>query len=180
MLNVPREFQTERLLLRQPTLDDAEPIFRAYAVDPEVTRYLSWPPHTAVDDTTVFLKRCVQDWSDGSTFPYVIELSARPGAPIGMIHMRPDGHIVMFGYVLARPCWGRGYMAEALTCLVDWALEQEEIWRAAIMCDVANPASGRVAEKAGLDFEGILRRYGPHTNVSPEPSDCRIYAKVKP
>ena len=28
-------------------------------------------------------------------------------------------------------------------------------------------------------FEGILRRYFVHPNLSPEPRDCRLYAKVR-
>ena len=34
-------------------------------------------------------------------------------------------------------------------------------------------------EKAGLTFEGVFRRYAVHPNLSPEPRDCRIYARVK-
>ena len=39
----PERFETSRLVLRKPTLADAEAVFIRYASDPEVTRYLGWP-----------------------------------------------------------------------------------------------------------------------------------------
>ena len=40
-----RKLETERLLLRRFTVDDAPQMFRNYASDPEVTKYLTWAPH---------------------------------------------------------------------------------------------------------------------------------------
>src|SRR5258707_1279376 len=60
-------------------------------------------------------------------------------------------------YVLARSYWGQGLMTEALAWLVDWALKQPAIRRAWAMCDVDNPNSARVMEKAGMQREGIRR-----------------------
>ena len=51
--------------------------------------------------------------------------------------------------------------------------------RAAAICDIDNQASARVMEKAGMNFEGVLRRHTLHPNIAPEPRDCRMYAKVK-
>jgi len=34
-------------------------------------------------------------------------------------------------------------------------------------------------EKAGMTFEGVLRQYFVHPNISSEPRDCRMYAKVR-
>ena len=40
-----RKLETERLILRQFTIDDAEYIFKNWANDNEVTKYLTWPSH---------------------------------------------------------------------------------------------------------------------------------------
>jgi RimJ/RimL family protein N-acetyltransferase len=61
---------------------------------------------------------------------------------------------------------------------VDWSLEQKHIFRASALCDVDNAASARVMEKAGMSFEGILHRYSIQPNISVEPRDCRVYARV--
>ncbi len=120
--DAPFPLSTARLRLRKPELKDAKPIFTTYATDPEVVRFLSWQAHQRVEDTEGFLQRCLEAWSKGTTFAYVIELQDSPGNPIGMIDARPEGPQVAFGYVLARPSWGRGYMTEALSSLVDWSL----------------------------------------------------------
>jgi len=39
-MNGPRTIETERLVLRKPTIHDAEAIFGRYASDPVVTRYI--------------------------------------------------------------------------------------------------------------------------------------------
>jgi len=40
-------------------------------------------------------------------------------------------------------------------------------------------ASARVLEKLGMSREGVLRRWIIHPNISAEPRDCYVYAKVR-
>ena len=63
--------------------------------------------------------------------------------------------------------------------MIDWALEQPEIFRIQAVCDVENIGSARVMEKAGMEREGTLRRYVLHPNISDEPRDVYMYAIVK-
>jgi ribosomal-protein-alanine N-acetyltransferase len=41
---------TSGLRLRPPALTDAEAIFRGYAHDPEISRYMIWCPHRSIAD----------------------------------------------------------------------------------------------------------------------------------
>ncbi len=174
----PLTFTTRRLHLRPPLPGDAEAIFRGYAQDPDVTRFLTWKPHEDISDTTRFLARCQGCWEDGSAFPWAITL-AGSGELIGMVEMRLKPPHADLGYGLARRYWGQGYMTEAVQTVVDWALAQPEIFRVWAVCDVENAGSARVLEKAGLQCEGILHRWLIHPNLSPEPRDCYCYARVK-
>ena len=70
-------------------------------------------------------------------------------------------------------------MTEVLTHVVEWALRQPGIWRIGDVCDVENTASARVMEKAGLQREGVLRRWSVHPNLGEAPRDCIGYAKVR-
>ena len=70
-------------------------------------------------------------------------------------------------------------MTEALRSLVEWALAQPGVWRVWSFCDAENRASARVMEKAGLAFEAVLGRWAAHPNLSPEPRDCRVYARLR-
>jgi len=174
----PEIIRTPRLILRKPRMDDAPAIFTSYAQDPEVTRYITWQPHNNIEETRRIVELMLKLWEDGSAYSLVVTLKDMDSA-IGMIAMHPDGFKVEIGYVLARAHWGRGYMSEAALAVTNWLLEQPEIQRVFATCDVENPASARVMEKAGMVREGLLRKYSFHPGVSEEPRDSYIYAIVK-
>lgn len=178
MTSPPEVLDTERLQMRKPALSDAGEIFRQYAQDAEVTRYLTWLPNRAVDQTREFLRGCLVEWREGRSFHWVI-VRKKDNRILGMITARVDGHKWELGYVLARAYWGRGYMTEVLKALVQWGLKQPEIHRIWAVCDLENPASARVMEKAGMTREGVLRRWSVHPNIDAEPRDSYCYSIVK-
>lgn len=172
----PDTFQTARLILRPITPADAGPIFDGYAQDPEVTRFLTWRPHTSIEQTRAYIAHCTAATSSRT---YVL-VGRHDGTPHGAFGLRQaGGGSLGFGYVLARSSWGHGLMTEALTAVTLWALGQPGVWRIGDVCDAENLASARVMEKAGLSREGVLRRWACHPNVSNEPRDCIVFAKVR-
>jgi [ribosomal protein S5]-alanine N-acetyltransferase len=179
-MNCPPEvFATARLSARKPRVDDAPAIFASYANDPEVTRYLSWPAYQRVEPLKTFLSEAISHWEKcESPFTWVLCLKGSD-RPIGSIGVTLERGKAMFGYVLAKKFWGRGLVAEALTFLVEWSLTQPEIGRAWAYCDVENPASVRVMEKAGMVREGLLHRWHACPTLGPELRDCFVCAKVK-
>jgi RimJ/RimL family protein N-acetyltransferase len=174
----PTTFETERLRLRRPVMEDAAAIFATYAQDTEVTRYLTWRPHTSLDDTREFLSRCAAGWEQGGPFPWAITLRVG-GRLLGLMDLRPGGHRVELGYVLGRAHWGQGFMTEAVRAVTEWALAQPDIFRVWAACDLENRGSARVLEKAGMTREGLLRRWSVHPNLSATPRDCLCFARVK-
>jgi ribosomal-protein-alanine N-acetyltransferase len=174
----PTNWGTPRLDLRPPVIDDADNLFATYTQDPEVTRYLVWRPHESIETTRAFVCRCIDAWESGASFPWVM-LRREDGQLLGMIEIRVNLFRAELGYVLARRFWGQGYMTEAVRALVDWAVAQPQIHRVWAVCDVDNLASARVMEKAGMQREGLLRRWIVHPNISPDPRDVWCYARVK-
>ncbi len=173
---LPDRFETARLILRPIASDDALPIFAGYAQDPEVVRYLTWRPHRFLAETEAYIGRCLAT-PPGRSRTYAL-IGRADGRLRGAFELRrPEPHRLDCGYVLARPYWRQGLMSEALSEVVRWAIRQDGIWRIEAVCDVENPASARVMEKAGLEREGILRRWLVHPNLGPEPRDCFSYAK---
>jgi [ribosomal protein S5]-alanine N-acetyltransferase len=175
----PAVFQTARLVARPVGAADAPEAFAAYASDPEVTRLLNWKAYDRVEPLAEFFGQCAAGWQAGSGHVAYLLRRAEDGSVIGSIGFERGGGKVMFGYVLGRRYWGFGYMTEALRHLVDWALEQPEVVRAWAYCDVENPASARVMEKAGMQREGLLRRWHVCPQIGPGLRDCLVYAKVK-
>lgn len=174
---LPDRFETSRLILRPIAADDASAIFTGYAQDPAVVRFL-WYPHHSIADTEDYIAQSMARPPDRER-TYAV-LGRADGALLGTFALRrPEPYRVDCGYVLARAEWGRGLMTEALTEVAQWAMRQDGIWRIGAVCDVENRASARVMEKAGLQREGILRRWIIHPIVSAEPRDCFSYAMVR-
>jgi [ribosomal protein S5]-alanine N-acetyltransferase len=174
----PARLESSRLLLRQTQLSDAAAIFESYGRDADVIRYLSWSAHKSLTDTRSYLRQVREDWEQRRSYAYAICL--REDSPLmGMILMRVKNERATFGYAMGRAHWGRGYVPEALSTLVELALAQPDIWRAEAYCDVENISSTRVMEKVGMSYEGVLRRWAHHPNISDTPRDCLMYSKVK-
>jgi RimJ/RimL family protein N-acetyltransferase len=174
----PEQFETARLHLRAPKLDDADSIFNLYAQDKRVTRFLTWKPHESIEETKEFLEGCARAWADCSAFPWVL-VEKELNQLIGMIEVKFDDHRAQLGYVLARPFWGAGYGTEAAGLVVDWAIAQPTIFRVWAVCDVENLPSARVLEKTGMRREGTLKRWLYHPNFDKKPRDCYVYSIVK-
>ena len=176
-MNPPETIKTTRLTLRRLRADDASAIFATYAQDREVTRFLTWRPHQSVKETREFVRGCIEAWRAGTEFIWAIVLDG--GGLIGGIALRPRDFKADVGYVIARPYWGKGFATETLRSVVSWALDQPQIYRVWAVCDVENPASARVMEKAGMLKEGILRMWIRHPQAGDAPRDCFCYSIAK-
>ena len=154
-------------------------MFDAWTQDAEVTRYLTWRPHTSVTQAERFVATAIEAWSGNERAVYVITTTER-AVPIGLIEARFESTFAAsIGYVLQRGEWNRGYMTEACRGLLDWLFTLPHIWRVWAFCDVENGASARVLERSGMQHEGILRRAVLHPNRSDSPRDVHIYSRVR-
>jgi [ribosomal protein S5]-alanine N-acetyltransferase len=174
----PRMIETERLQLGAIQLEDAFQIHESYAQDKEVTRYLTWKPNETLKVTQTVVRNMVENWENSSQYCWVIKIKSTDTL-IGALDLRPEGSRSSLGYVLARPFLGNGYMAETVSIVARLALESDDTFRIWAVCDVDNIRSARVLEKAGMQREGILRRWAVHPNMGTEPRDCICYSIVK-
>ena len=51
-----KTIETERLILRQFTVEDSQAMFENWASDDEVTKYLTWPTHTSEEISKSHIK----------------------------------------------------------------------------------------------------------------------------
>ena len=175
---LPEEMESQRVRLRRPIPSDADAMYESYTQDPLVCRYLVWQPHKSVTTTREFIASCIEAWKSDVRRPYVIAERGSTTA-IGMIDARIQNSTVALGYVLARPYWGKGLMAEAIAMLAKATLTIPRFFRVQAFCDTENLQSQKALEKAGFKREGRLERWVVHPNVSSEPRACFMYALVK-
>ena len=74
--------ETERLLLRRFSKDDAEAMYRNWASDPEVTKYLTWPPHISVNVSRAVLEDWAASYSQENYYQWAIVLKEHGSDPI--------------------------------------------------------------------------------------------------
>ncbi len=149
--------ETPRLVLAMPVAADAEAVFRRYAGDDVVTRYLGWPTHRTIADTQRFLAFSAVQWEREGAGPYLI-WAREDGELLGGtgLGLEPGGQAIT-GYVLATDAWGNGYATEALTAVVEVATDSG-VRRLYALCHPAHQASWRVLEKCGFARDGSWNR----------------------
>ncbi|HEX3894187.1 MAG TPA: GNAT family protein [Terracidiphilus sp.] len=174
----PRTIKTERLLLRRPTMHDAQAILDRYAGDPVVTRYMSWPTHRSIAETSAFVMWSEADWELWPAGSYLVFSNQADGILLGGTGLSfRTPLLAVTGYVLAQDAWGRGYATEALRAMVDLA-EQLGVRRLEAECHVEHQASGHVMEKCGFTTEGVRPAHTEFPNLAPHVKcDVLTYAR---
>ncbi len=148
-----RQLETERLKLRLIRTTDAEHIYRTWASDPEVTRYLTWQTHESPEDTRKIVDLWVSEYEKEGTYRWGIERKS-DGVLMGMIDVvNIRNGVPAIGYCLGRAYWNNGYMTEALKAVIS-ELFTEGYDAVFIEAVVENIGSNRVIEKAGFIFTG--------------------------
>jgi RimJ/RimL family protein N-acetyltransferase len=180
-LDIPERIELGGLLLRRLREGDEPAIFERYASDPEVCRWLGIKQVLDVANIGGFVRRMQESWAAGTEYTFaMIDPEDEDDRLFGVISFRVEVTTVTFGYAIARSHWGLGHTTTALSALSDFVLTQPDIWRAQANCAVENPASARVMQKAGFTLEARLRRSVINPNISLEPTDALLYAKVRP
>jgi len=152
------KFETERLILRKLMPSDADDIF-AYATDDEVTKYTTWDTHNTIDQAKAFIKFTLDrnEKDEAADWGIILKETGRLIGAMGLYKYNKNDSCVELGYVLARPFWGKALMPEAVNRVLKFAFEEMKINRVECYHFFPNEKSGRVMQKVGMTFEGIIR-----------------------
>ena len=161
-----RELKTPRLLLRPFRPEDGDAMFRNWARDPQVTRYLTWQAHA---DLAVS-RQLAAHWAAESEKADFYQWAIVPhdlGEPIGSISVVKQEEVLAsceLGYCIGKAWWGQGLTAEALRAVIEYLIREVGFLRVSALHDADNPNSGKVMRKAGMKREGTLRRSGKNNS----------------
>lgn len=150
----PLPVRTERLVLRRFRPDD-KPALDRYRRHPDVARFQSWEADYPDDATLQFLERMESApfWSPGEWFQVAIEL---PGSGlVGDVAVLAGYDEARIGYSLHPDVWGRGYVTEAITCVVG-LLPIHELDAVTATIDPGNERSRRVLQRLGFEAAGYV------------------------
>ena len=117
--------ETERLLLRPWTPEDAESLYK-YASDDRVGPIAGWNTHKSVEESRQIIHDVL---SAEETYAVVLKETNEPVGSIGLLIGEKsnldlpenEGEI---GYWIGVPYWGRGLIPEAVNALIRHAFEE--------------------------------------------------------
>lgn len=154
-----KTLETDRLILRKVKLEDAYIAYENWCNSDIVDKYVLWKKHNNIEETLEIYSKWVEDYEDLKTFRWIVELKDTHDL-IGTIDVSKK--FIKYGsceigYCYSEKYWNKGYATEALLKVVKFLFEEcnADIVNASFMEN--NPASGRVMEKVGMIYEGILR-----------------------
>ena len=159
--------EAERLVLRPFVPSDWDAI-AAMLSDAEVTRFMHFARWTAEQRSGWFAWCLDNAQQPGDDAIQWVIARKETGDAIGWFGIgTADPALVsgerVFGYLIDRAHWNQGYMTEALLAVLAYEFDTRGAPRLRATCNVANEASARVMEKAGMrrekteygaDFEG--------------------------
>jgi ribosomal-protein-alanine N-acetyltransferase len=155
--------ETNRLHLRALTSDDLDFVFRHFS-DPEVNRYL-------LDDESITTleqaNEIIDFYSQPAGKPYnrwaiIRKSDARTIGTCGYHKWQKRHNRAEIGYDLQPAARNQGFMAEALTVVLQFGFEQMDLNRIEALIYPSNLASIRLLEKLQFQKEGLLRSYFRH------------------
>lgn len=152
--------ETERLILRAFTIDDAPDMFNNWASNENVAKFLTWRRHGSVEVTKSIISEWVNEYEDLKNYQWaiVIKDSNTLIGSISAVHIKEDVGACEIGYCIGENWWHQGYTSEAFKKVIEFLFNEVGAKRIWACHAVDNPNSGKVMQKCGLKKEGLLRK----------------------
>jgi len=157
ILKIP-VIETERLILRELSLEDTDNVFE-YASIPEVTAFLLWHPNQSRHDSINFINFAKDLFEKKISIIFCIELKEDKKI-VGIFDIRITeliNNCCEIGYVLVNKYWNRGIIPEGLRSIIKYGFNELKINRIEAKCDSEDIGSSQILEKAGMQYEGTMR-----------------------
>lgn len=157
------ELTTPRLAIRSFRPSDADALYATVVASREhIARWLLWTDqHSSAADSRALIERFRERWEQDEDFTFGV-FARDSGALLGGLGLHPRAWNVPFfevGYWLASAAEGHGYMTEAASALVDYAMHDLGALRVEIHCDALNTRSAAVARRLGFTQEALFRKH---------------------
>lgn len=147
--------ETERLLLRRFTPEDAADNYRIYT-DPENMRFMGRQPDS-IEFERAHIRKHIANYYDRHEFglwAVVLKEDGRLIGRCGLLYQQLEGtQEVEVTYLIDRHYWGRGLATEAARATVKLGFERYRFPRIVALINPENVGSVRAAEKLGMKYE---------------------------
>lgn len=154
-----KELQTERLLLRQLTQNDAHDLF-ILRKDKQVMQYIDRPLAESIEDSIELIKKINDSFESNDGITWGITLKENPQPVIGTIgywRIDKEHHRAEIGYLLHPGFQGKGIMYEAINELIRYGFKEMKIHSIEANVNPYNKASCKVLERCSFVREGYFK-----------------------
>ncbi|WP_052282306.1 GNAT family N-acetyltransferase [Kluyvera genomosp. 1] len=145
--------QSERLILRPVTTNDADALYRIYG-DPATNRFNPAGPHVDITHSRRVLEGWLEHFALHGFGNWAISLRDSPSHVIGFGGLRrveyPDGTVNNLGYRFATEAWGNGLATEFSLLAIDYAFNTLKLEDLVGIVRKNHLASQKVLQKCGL------------------------------
>jgi ribosomal-protein-alanine N-acetyltransferase len=171
--------ETERFVLRAPTREDVDDIFRIMS-DVRVTRYFGSLPMMARVEAEQRVERIQTAFQEHAGIRWAIadRASGQLVGTAGFWRLLKPHYRAEIGYELAPEWWGQGVMTEAVGAMLHFGFTSMGLHSVEAQIHPDNSASRRVLEKLGFVQEGHLREnfYDPIETIF---TDTAVFGLLK-
>jgi ribosomal-protein-alanine N-acetyltransferase len=135
-------------------------MYRNWASDCNVTKYLTWPTHPNIEITKKVIQSWLSDYEKEDNYQWCIEWKKSREAigSISVVHLNETIESVEVGYCIGENYWNQGITSEALSAIVRFFFDDVKVNRIEARHDTNNPYSGKVMQRCGFELEGIHRK----------------------
>ena len=164
---------TSRLQLRRFILNDTNDAFEKWASSIDS---IFWePPHKTLCETAKMIDTYVENYRNSNWYMWAIEYENKlVGLACGN-EIDENTKSICLGYCIAKTHWNKGIATEASKALINYFFNAG-FSRVFSHHNPNNPSSGRVMQKCGMKFEGLI---SGGSMFAGEVCDCLQYAIVK-
>lgn len=145
--------ETDRLFLREMTLDDFDALYKVLA-DREIMQH--YPYIFDEKRTTEWIERNMKRYSDNGFGLWAVCLkdTGEVIGDCGLTLQDIEGQMLPeIGYHIRRDCQRKGYAREAAMAVRDWAFDNTDYPALYSYCKYTNTGSIKTAESIGMHFE---------------------------
>lgn len=121
-----QKLETDRLILRRYISEDAISMYKNWACDEDVTKYLMWQPHLSPEVSRSVTDEWVRQYANENFYHWAIVLKDNGNEPIGdiaVVNMNEKVSMAHIGYCLGKKWWHQGIMSEALKAVTDFLFD---------------------------------------------------------
>ena len=154
--------ESENIILRRFTLDDAEQMFNNWASIDAVTKNLPWNSHRNIEKTKFVINTWMKYYKKENYYNWCIE-SKSSGEVLGSICLScfdEQNSSCEAGYCLGYEFWNKGIMTETLNLVINHAFNSLKCKSINSKVYYENIQSCRVLKKCGFKFLEIKRSEG--------------------